>query len=203
MNKKIIITIIVLLGVAAAAGFYFFLNKQVGTEDRASLTTTTQRQGVWKTYQNQELGFSIKYPPEYSIEVNSSFTGSDWMSADFISIFDPKDTSTNEFHVIPVHIVLQRQPVTYGGQIYRTVRDYIQSDEYTKGEASNSKDRDTLITVNGEEAIHHHSLQGDAEDASVDSYSFIKNDLIYLIFLNAKDPYREQILQSITFLKNS
>lgn len=206
MNKKIIIVSVVVFFLLGVASFYFSsirqTNTRIETENQVLSTTTPQTQGTWKTYQNQELGFSIKYPSVYSIEVTPLSTSSDWLSADFIAISNPKDTSTREFHIIPVRVFLQKQPVVYGGRIFRTVKDYIQSDEYTEGEASNSKDRDKLVTINGEQAIRRHSLQGDAEDAPTDGYYFIKNDLIYQVSLNANDPYRQQILESITFLKN-
>lgn len=202
MNKKLIITVVAVL-LLGAAGFYFFCNKQATTESQVLSTTTPQVPGTWKTYQNQKLGFSIKYPPQYSIEVSPLPaplpTGEDWASADFISIFDPKDTSTREFHIIPVHIFLQKQPVNDQGKTYHTAGEYIQSGEFTENGASNPKGE--LVTVNGEEAVHY-KFPMDAEDAPTDGYYFIKDDLIYQVFLKANDPYQEQILQSITFLKD-
>lgn len=198
MNKKTTILIVVITVVLLViGGICILLNNKVDTEDWIVPTTTTQTQESWKEYRNQELEFSIKYPPQYAIEASPLPTSDEWASTDFISIFDPKDTSKYEFHVIPAHIVLQRQPVTDQGKVYRTISDYVRSGEFMESGALNPEGE--IERINGEEVVHYKFPQGDAEDAPIDTYYFIKNDLIYQVFLNANDPYREQILQNISF----
>lgn len=153
---------------------------------------TTISTDDWEIYQNEKFGFKVKYPPQYSIKTNSRLDEVDWKSATFLSIFDPKDTSGYEFHVIPVHVVLDKQPLIHGGEVYHTIDDFIQS-----GVQKIDAKKTDFVLINGMKTVHYQFEQDGAPDAPTEEYIFIKNDLLYRVFLNANNPYRDAIIQSV------
>ncbi len=152
----------------------------------------------WKMYQNNEFGFSIKYPSQYYVNQLQEPTVTMWGRRKYLGIFDPKDSSTYEFHVIPARVNIARQPLIYNGQVYHSVEEYIQSGF---AEGGDSRSAGELVTVQGMRAVHfrfRHAIPSQ-EDAPHEQYLFIKNDLIYEVDLKTNDPYREEILQSFRF----
>ncbi|MCK9351281.1 MAG: hypothetical protein WCT49_00015 [Candidatus Paceibacterota bacterium] len=149
----------------------------------------------WKIYQYENLGFTIKYPPQYSIRENSNISEPTWGSISFLSIYDPKDTSTYEFHVVPVHIALEKQSLIDGGKIYHTI------DELILSGARRLDPKAEFVLVNGLKSIHTRFDNKDgkegAEDAPIEEYIFIKNDILYYFFLNANNQYNDAIIQSV------
>jgi hypothetical protein len=155
------------------------------------------------TYENKAFGFSIHFPSRYGLIEDDPTLSPDgvpggWYQASFIKIYDKNDKSTYEFHVIPVNVVVKRQPISMDAPIYHTVEDYWRTDEI--GLTGASDPHGDLISVNGEHAIHYRFPDdGGAADAPSEEYLFIHHDIIFDIFFNSNDPYHKQILESIRF----
>ncbi len=191
MKNTILVSIVAILIVAG--GLYFTLHS---SQSDGELRTDVSK---WKTYKDSEFGFSIKYPPQYAIETNVVASGTVWGSRSLLTIYDTANTSTYEFHVGPGSLTLQKQPVTANGKIYHTIQEYKESGVADSMIQGIPKPIGELIMVNGVQALKYHFPAGDATDTSSDSYIFIKNDLIYQFGFNSDDPYKEKMLNSITW----
>lgn len=97
MKKTLVIVLIVIVLVGLAGGGYYYLNKKNQTEknklqsqiddltvklavEKAATSTTatsTTDTSSWKTYTNDQFGFSIKYPSNYFASNASSHTEND------------------------------------------------------------------------------------------------------------------------------
>lgn len=145
----------------------------------------------WKIYLSKKFDFTISYPPQYALEIGPAETTADWVSADLLSIYNPTDTSTYEFRAIPVNVVISKQPLVSARIIYHSVDDYV------RGEMENTSSKYEIVPLREVKAVHISYDHGDAEDASLEEYVFIKNDVIYQVYLKKNDPYRVKIVQSI------
>lgn len=160
----------------------------------ASAQAPTTDTSNWKTYENQEFGFSIKYPPNYSTRENPlELNDPSWDNMGLLDIFG---TTKNEFggsSVVAVY--LQKQPIVSGGVVYHTARDYMQ--RFYLGARKDPTAE--LVSINGVEAVRHQLSQGYAEDDRYPTYYFVRDDLIYQVVLNENDPNHDAIIQSVKF----
>ena len=185
--KKIIPIVVIALLVIGSAVYYF-------TRPRAADSS------AWKTYHSAEFGFSIKYPPQYKAQEDPVATSTTWGMRTLVTIYDPNDTSTYEFHVgLGGGVVLQKQPIVADGEIYHTIAEYQESGTAAQMVQGVADPDGTLVTVNGVQALMYTFPAGDATDGSVDEYIFINNDLFYYVSFNTADPYKKQMLESITW----
>lgn len=154
---------------------------------------------IWKVYTDSETGFSISYPPQYAIDVSGVASGTPWGSRSFLSIYDPSDTSRDEFHIGPAGVLLIKQPTEADGVIYHTIADYKRSGAADRSIQGASSFKGLLVTVNGMQALAYHFPEGGATDAPIDEYFFIKDDLIYHVAFNALDPNTPRMLDSVAW----
>lgn len=176
---------------------YYFTNK---SPVEPMIPTNTQPNiSTWKTYENAELGFSIKYPAQYVITADVQASGTPRTSAiGSVYITNPEDTSRYEFHVVPMHLVITTQPIIYKGTIYHTLNTYMQSGLFKQNGAINPSGK--VVNVHGKKALLYHFISGNtAEDAPTNLYIFIHNDLIYEFYFNANDPNELSMFLSIVW----
>lgn len=153
----------------------------------------------WKTYTDPMTGFSVSYPPQY--EARGGFTVIDGLMSSDLVIADPSDTSTYEFHAVPMHVLLQTQPIGEGDEVYHTIAQYQQSSVAAEMAQGATNPKGDQILINGEQALMYYFPKGDAEEAATYAYFFIKNDELFQIFFNADGPYMDPMLHSIAFVK--
>ena len=185
--KKIIL-IVALAVLIVGGGVYYFARPHAADTS------------AWKTYHSAEFGFSIKYPPQYKAQEDPVATSTTWGMRTLVTIYDPTDTSTYEFHVgLGGGVVLQKQPIVADGEIYHTIAEYQESGTAAQMVQGVADPDGTLVTVNGVQALMYNFPAGDATDGSVDEYIFIKNDLIYYVSFSGADPNEKEMLQSISW----
>lgn len=189
-TKKAIILLVILL---ALLGLYYVFTRPVTPEASTTATTT------WKTYSDPDTGFTINYPSMYVVDTPAAPTGIQWGSRTLITISDPASTSTARYKAVPAEVLLIRQPVTASGTIYHTIADYQKSGTAAKMVQGVANPNGELVTVNGTQALMYHFPAGDATDISGDSYFFIKNDLIYEVGFNSVEPFKQEMLGSISW----
>jgi PsbP-like protein len=184
-------------------GLWYFLNKQDhNNQISQSPNTQTTDSASWKTFTDAETGFSFRYPPQYAATAEPAPTNTKWSERRIVTIADPKDKSTYEFHIFPGSVMLEKQPLSMAdGTIYHTVVEYQQSGIAAKTLQTVPDTKGELVTVNGMQALKYYLPAGDATDAAVNDYLFIKDDLVYEIGFNANNPYKDQMLRSITWIK--
>jgi len=150
----------------------------------------------WLTYQNNEYGFTIKYPFTYSPTALAEPILTNLGRRRFLDIVDPMDISFYVLHVIPARVAIIKQPMSYRGQVYRSLEDYTKAG-FAQGSSG-------IVSVNGFNALHfHHHASSMQEDAPYEQYMFIRNDLIYQLDLKTDDPFRDEILHSFRLIETS
>lgn len=198
MKKILLIAIVVLIIIAS--GLYFATHKR--SENMQPATQNQTDILAWKTYQNTEFGFSIKYPSPYVVKEDVVATGTPWGSRSLLSIYDISNTSytaASEFDPIAIHITLQRQPVLANGEIYHTVAEYQRSGAAAQMVQGAPNPNGELVMVNGVEALKYYFPPVDVVGVSTEAYFFIKNNLIYEVSLIADNPDGKAMLQSIAW----
>lgn len=210
MKKTLFLTVSALVLIGVGLGVYTTQQKRSGEvplnsvtnankniQEKGTSSDSSSNSAAWKTYRNEKLGFQIQYPNIYVVTENPVFatTVDDprWKEMDFLSIIDPGDTSNYEFHVIPAHIVLERQPLTATGPVYKSVDELVQNGVLGLPKGA------SVLTINGRKVAYAHSQPGTAEDAPSDMYVFMQNKLLYFVFINTQNPYAKQMLDSINF----
>ncbi len=163
----------------------------------------------WKTYTDPSTGFSMKYPPQYSIDahVPQPLTADDgppmygWGTRTLLQIYNPASTSTGEFTIGPVQVTLQKQPITASGKIYHTIAEYQSSGTAAQMIQGASNPNGQLVGIeSGEQALFYPlPANPDTGTDPIDSFTFIKNDLIYSVSFDANDPNERAMLESIAW----
>lgn len=158
------------------------------TQATSTAQATNSQTADWKTYQNQQLGLSIKYPQQYAVEENTttSISDAEWTQMDLFTIYDPTKPSDKAGFPTVLNATLERQSSIFpAGKIYHTIDDFISGYYGSKSSAYE------FISTNGGIRM--------AYDLSLSEYVFMKNDLIYDLYASSTDPYLNEIIQSISF----
>lgn len=199
--KKIFSIIIVLIIIVLAGGLlYFTLHKNsVKIIDQNLVDIST-----WKTYKSAEFGFSIKYPPQYVINEDVVSTSTiPWTYRRLVTILRTEDKIPSmhfNFNIVSAQVSLQRQPVELAqGQVYHTIAEYQKSGTAAQMIQGTPNPDGEIVTVNGVQALVYHIPPGDVSDVSINSYFFIKDDLIYHISLNGDNSVEKAMLKSIVW----
>ena len=163
----------------------------------------------WKTYTDPSTGFTMQYPPQYSIDAHAPqpLTADDgpplygWGSRTLLQIYNPTSTSTGEFAIGPVQVTLQKQPVTASGKIYDTIVAYQSSGTAAQMVQGAPNPNGDLMTIQSGEQGLFYSSPADIDTGAdpSDSFTFIKNDLIYEVSFDANDPNEQAMLESIAW----
>lgn len=149
----------------------------------------------WERYSNSELGFYFNYPSGYILEEQPLPEDVDWNTLTLLTIYDPKNTSTYEFNVPVMRIIIQRQPLLFGQEkIFTNIQ------EYSNWRAlSDTNFNGKLISINTVDSLYIKLPQGDAENARIDAYYFIHKELLFYTSFNTNDKYYKNIVQTIHF----
>ena len=150
--------------------------------------TTTQisspQTASWKIYQNQEFGLKMKYPPQYSVDDNSSINNPKWTQMNLLAVYDPTKPSSKAGFPTILNVTLEKQSSVFSkGELYHTIDDFI-----TGYYGNKSSAYEFISTKNGVRVAHYLS-----------EYIFMKNDLIYEFQFDSKSPYIDDIIQSVEF----
>lgn len=190
---------IALTTIIIGGGIYYFTHSKNLTSRPETQTIDTS---TWKTYENAEFGFSIKYPPSYVVQEDSVATGVPWTSRGLVTISrsdTPPQSVRPTSGIVSAQVTLQRQPVIANGKIYHTVAEYQKSGTAAQLMPEAPSPNGELVTVNSVQALAYHLPPGDIVAISSDSYFFIKNDIVYEISFSGDDPNGKAMLQSITW----
>lgn len=200
---KKILPIVILIAIVIVGGIYYFTNKSV-VEPIPQIQQNAQPQAsttTFKTYTDQDTGFTFKYPSQYAVKASPTPT-SEWGSRLLLTLDDkPNVEPTSAPRGVPMTVGLQKQPVATNGKIYHTIAEYQQSGVATKMVQGATNPKGDLVTISGAQALLFHFPESDSTGITSDSYFFIKNDLIYSVGINANDPFSDAILQSISWNK--
>lgn len=182
--------IILIAVLALAIGIYYFTANRQTNQAQIAIT--------WTTYINTQYGFTIKYPSVYSIYELPEPIMTKISRFKYLSIVDPKDTSTYEPHVVPAAVAIIKQPMVFDGKVYHNLEEYIQAG-FAQGPPKGE-----LVSVNGINALHfHYRAASMQEDAPFERYVIIRNDVIYQIDLKTDDPFRDEFLHSFNLIEAS
>lgn len=196
MKKTLPIAVVVVL--VLVGGVYYFTSKPATQTNNPPNTQTDI--STWKTYTDSDTGFTIKYPSQYAVKASPAPT-SEWGTRILLTLDDkPNAEQTSVPRGVPMTVGLQKQPVAANGKIYHTIADYQKSgvaDQMIQGATNKGE----LVTINGSQALLFHLPPSDMTGIAADDYFFIKNDLIYEVGINPNDPYKNEILQSISWSK--
>jgi len=162
----------------------------------------------WKTYTDPSTSFTMKYPPQYSIDahVPQPLTADDgpplygWGSRTLLQIYDPASTSTGEFAIGPVQVTLQKKPLIANERALDSIVTYQQSGIPMEGLGAPNPKGDLMTVASGEQGLFY-SLPADIDTGAdpVDSFTFIKNNLIYYVSFDANDPNEQGMLESVAW----
>ena len=184
-----------------SGGAYVYTQKQemsqspiestISPQPTSTTQTTSSQTSDWKTYENQKLGFEIRYPAQYSISTQS-FSGSFVEKGLLLKliILDPKRDSRpidepNPYRVFPVLLYVWSQIDPYSSPIH-TIEEYTKEGE--------------IISINGERAsLRHYTKESGNSESAYDSYYFIHNDLVYYMAVDPDVPFTAEIAKSIVF----
>jgi hypothetical protein len=86
------------------------------------IATTTDETKDWKTYTNNTLGYSIKYPGVYNLEEKDVLLSEKFVSSVSIQITDPANQPKNFGPYLLVDII--KQPYDISGVIFTNVQDF-------------------------------------------------------------------------------
>lgn len=180
------LALILIAVLALAIGIYYFTASSVRQIDRAHIAITRA------TYRNNQYRFTINYPSIYSIVALREPIKTNSGRYKFVSIVDPKDTSTYEFHVVPAAVAI----IT--GYTFNNLEEYIHAGF---GQGGDKRSAGELVSINGIDALHFHYRMVSwpfnwQEDAPFERYVIIRNRLIYQIDLKTDDPFRDEFLRS-------
>ena len=153
---------------------------------------TYNEQNKKATYYNPALNLEVTSPSIYSYTVGASRWSKDQSYASTIRLFDPNDTSTYEFHVLPVSINALKQESTAG-------RVYLSTEEYVKNMKYLNEHSHEFVSINAVTMAYFEYEKSDAEDAPINMYLFVKDELVYEIYINANNPDAKIIVESIRF----
>ncbi len=94
---------------------------------------------------------------------------------------------------------LQKQPITASGKIYHTIAEYQSSGTAAQMIQGASNPNGQLVGIeSGEQALFYPlPANPDTGTDPIDSFTFIKNDLIYSVSFDANDPNERAMLESI------
>ena len=121
-----------------------------------------------------------------------------WGSRTLLVISNTKPQSSRP-HAVPVQVRLQKQPVGADRTIYHTILDYKNSGAAAKMVQGATNPQGDLVIINDMEALLYHFSPSELTGLAGDSYFFIRNDLIYEIGFDPNDPYKDLMLQSISW----
>lgn len=196
--KKQHLIVLITVSVLLIGGLYFVLSKKSN-----SLSQTTQKQQdvtTWKTYQNKEYGFSIKYPSHYVTEEDSISTSIQWKSKTLIVISsNMANTTKSEIGIPSVRVILKRQPVVASGKIFHNVVDFYKSGYPDLIIQGIPDPKGTVLSMNGKQVLTYRVPAGDVINVPEDVYFFVKNDIIYQFSFDASDQNEKAILESIAW----
>lgn len=197
MKKILLIAIVVLIIITG--GIYFATHKR--SENMQPAIQNQTDISAWKTYQNTEFGFSIKYPPQYVVKEDVVATGTPWGSRGLLTISRTDELPQGlTWKLSTVQVTLQRQPVLANREIYHTVSEYQRSGAAAQMVQGALNPDGELVTVSGAQALMYRFPPGDImETPSTEVYFFIRNDLIYKVGLIVGDPGGKAMLQSIAW----
>jgi len=148
-------------------GVIYFLVKdnyfQSQLEDRSSLKDTTTPQTEWKTYTNEQLGISIKYPGDLKIIEDEDTTMFDprWYIGHYIHIAnDENSTDTTKAIQIQIKNSLTYEVPWSGGKITTITKDNL--DLYhmpgpNKTENGNLQGRPTMKSLDSSDLYGAHT----------------------------------------------
>ena len=149
----------------------------------------------WKKYTNSELGFSFEYPSKYTLEEQPLSYAENWNTATLLTVYDPMNSSSYEFNVPVMRVIVQKQPIFFGQKkIFTKISEYFDWKLLTVPDFDGK-----LTTINNTDSIYIELAQGDAESAHMDVYNFIHKDLIFEAYFNTNDKYYKDIVQTIYF----
>ncbi|MDB5190107.1 MAG: hypothetical protein JWN49_433 [Parcubacteria group bacterium] len=190
-----------LIVIVIVGGIYYFTSKP-GAESVSQTKQNAQTQETtttFKTYTDQETGFTFTYPSQYGVKAQSAPT-SEWGSRLLLTLDDkPNIEPTSHPRGVPMTVGLQKQPVTANGKIYHTIAEYQQSGIAAQMVQGASTPNGELVTINGTQALLYHFPPSDMTGIAADDYFFINNDLIYEVGINPKDPYADKIIKSVSW----
>ncbi len=88
-------------------------------------STTNSVTSDWKTYTNNELGYSIKYPANYKITDNNVLASNKFVSAISLQISDPVNKAIEFNPLLSVDII--KQPYIVKDKIFINAKEYANS----------------------------------------------------------------------------
>ena len=199
---KKVLSIVVLIVLVIVGGIYYFSN----THSPESVPQTQQNLQTqasstnFKMFTDLETGFTISYPSLYTLRASPAPTNA-WASRSLLTISN-NSTSASNAPSSALTVGLQKQPVEANGKIYHTIADYQQSGVAAHMAQGATNPKGELVTVNGTQALLFHFPSSESTGfGPADSYSFIKDDLVYEVGVNPSDSNQERMLQSISWKK--
>lgn len=149
----------------------------------------------WKKYTSNEFGFSFEYPSIYILEDQLLFETENWSTATLLTVYDPENSSSYEFNVPVMRVIVQKQPIFFDQKkVFTEISEYFDWKLLT---VPNFDGRLTII--NNTSSIYIELPQGDAENARMDVYHFIHKDLIFEAYFNTNNKYYKDIVRTIYF----
>ncbi|MEQ1561156.1 MAG: hypothetical protein ABL899_00370 [Nitrospira sp.] len=130
MNKTILkdILAVTLVFVLVALGVYFSW-KEYKVSHTPFYFTNLEDTSTWKTYTNEEFGYSIKYPTEYAISANGE---------DGVAVYDPKGGFAMGDARGYAWVSAYPNPARIFSNVYRTAKGYAR-DQIGSQEVTNLK----------------------------------------------------------------
>lgn len=123
MNKKIIWGVII--AVIALGGLLLYKYTGIFGPIIQLYSKNSSETSDWKTYTNNELGYSIKYPANYKITDNNVLISNKFVSAISLQISDPVNKAIEFNPFLTVDII--KQPYIVNGKIFISAKEYANS----------------------------------------------------------------------------
>ncbi len=203
MKKKIVIIILVLILTILAGGFWYLKNQDQDQEVDAvenSLIVASEKIdnyeiesldiSDWETYRNENLGFEVKYPEEFSVKLDNSFV---FLSKD-CPLLKKEDLEIQMKCELEREIVFSTTSVGMEDFIKNYENDFNEGVPLTR---IKSQKNYTLDGVPGK------ILEGTAAEGSGgNDYIFVtKNNMNYIVSYNQYSDINSKIVSTFKFIK--
>lgn len=120
MNKKIIWGVVI--AVIALGGLLLYKYTGIFGPIIQLYSKNSSETSDWKTYTNNELGYSIKYPANYKITDNNVLASNKFVSAISLQISDPVNKAIEFNPLLIVDII--KQPYIVKDKIFINAKEY-------------------------------------------------------------------------------
>lgn len=179
LSKPLLLGITVILLLTLFLGGYFVLNKnkKVAEVVPTATPTPTDETANWKTYENQDYGYSIKYPKELTLKIASKTGGI--ISSEVLIGDEIQKTS-----FIGAHGISNFEVIVYQNKNSQSIQEWL--DERVKGAqiAQKYEFKEDLF-VDGNPARRYSMFEFDKQGEIIISS---KNNYFYYIHFPESDP---------------